>query len=68
MFTKIKNSVVGLRTFMSEVKGEMQKCAWPTRPELVESTMVVIVSVLIFAAFVGLSDQVLMGLLGLIVR
>ncbi|MBP7830051.1 MAG: preprotein translocase subunit SecE [Kiritimatiellae bacterium] len=46
----------------------MKKCSWPTRSELSESTMVVIVSVVLLAIFVGLSDMVLMGLMRMVIR
>ena len=52
-----------LKTFLGEVKIELKKCTWPTRQELLGSTMVVVISVLIIGVFVGLSDTVLMFLL-----
>jgi preprotein translocase subunit SecE len=43
---------------MQEVVAEMKKVTWPTRPELLQATLVVIVAVAIMAAFLGLADQV----------
>lgn len=57
-----------LGAFLGEVKTELKKCAWPSRPELIDSTVVVIVSVILLAAFVGFSDFVLINLLKLIIR
>ena len=57
-----------LRAFLGEVKAELKKCTWPARQELVGSTMVVVISVLILGVFVGLSDTVLMGLLRAVLR
>jgi preprotein translocase subunit SecE len=65
---KLKHFVEGIRTFFSEVRVELKKCAWPGKDELMESTIVVIVSVAIVAVFVGASDLVLMGLLRIIIR
>jgi preprotein translocase subunit SecE len=65
---KLGNMVGGSREFVGEVRTELTKCAWPTRPELMESTVVVIISCLILAAFVGLSDGALLSLMGLIIR
>ena len=48
-----------VRTFFREVVNELKKSSWPTKNELLESTVVVIVSVVLFSAFVGLSDTVL---------
>lgn len=56
-----------MRIFLDEVKVELRKCAWPTRSELHESTIVVIVSVVGLAGFVGICDTALIWLLDLIV-
>ena len=56
-----------LGDFIAEVGEELRKSAWPTRPELLESTVMVIVSVVMLAVFVGVCDLVLMRLLKLIV-
>jgi preprotein translocase subunit SecE len=60
---KIVELFNALRTFLGEVKTELKKCTWPTRQELLGSTMVVVISVLILGVFVGLSDTVLMFML-----
>jgi len=65
---KIGELVDALRTFLGEVKTELKKCTWPTRQELLGSTIVVVISVIIMGAFVGLSDTVLMGLLRAVLR
>jgi len=59
------NKIEQLKSFISETGEELRKCVWPTRQELVQSTIVVIISVIILAAFVGLSDFVLAKLLRL---
>lgn len=65
---KIADLFAGIKTFISEVQVELKKCAWPTRSELMESTVVVVVSVLIVSVFVGICDLLLMNLLQLIIR
>ena len=65
---KIVELFNALKTFLGEVKIELKKCTWPTRQELIGSTMVVVISVLILGVFVGLSDTVLMGLLRAVLR
>jgi len=52
MFEKAKK-------FMIDVRTEMGKVSWPTRNELRGSTMVVIVTVIIMAIFIGLVDRFL---------
>ena len=65
---KVGRWIEGLRAFFSEVRLELTKCTWPTRPELLESTVVVVVSCLIVATFVGVSDGLLMSLMSVIIR
>ena len=65
---KLQEAITRLKTFVDEVRTELKKCSWPTRAELVESTVMVIVSVSIVGIFVGASDLVLMGLLRLLIR
>jgi preprotein translocase subunit SecE len=65
---KIVELFNALKTFLGEVKAELKKCTWPTRQELFGSTMVVVISFLILAVFVGLSDMVLTGALGVLLR
>ncbi len=47
-----------LGKFLREVRAELKKVAWPTRKELVSSTVVVIVLVVVVGAFIGLIDLV----------
>ena len=52
MFDKLKG-------FLTEARGEFARVIWPTREELVNSTMVVVVFSIAFAIFIGLFDLVL---------
>jgi preprotein translocase subunit SecE len=45
--------------FLQEFKTEMKKVTWPGRKETASSTVVVIVTVLIIVAFLGLVDYAL---------
>lgn len=65
---KLTQGVGNLKTFFEEVKVELIKCAWPTRKELFGQSLVVIISVIILGAFVGLCDLVNMGLLRFIIH
>jgi len=64
---KIAKAGTGFKTFVGEVRTELTKCSWPTRQELIESTIVVIVASAILGAYVGGSDLALMGLLKLFI-
>ena len=48
-----------IREFWKQVVSEFWKVSWPSRPELRDSTIVVIVTVIIVAAFIGVVDRVL---------
>ena len=66
--SKIGGWFTGLRQFLEEVRLELSKCTWPTRPELMESTVVIVVSCVLLSLFVGLSDVLLMSVLKVIIR
>jgi len=57
-----------VRDFVKDVRVEATKVSWPTRDELRDSTVVVIVTVLLVAAFVGIVDQALNRAVALIFR
>ena len=52
------NPIEKIRTGWHSVVGELKKCTWPTVPELRESTVVVVVTVLILTVWVAVADQV----------
>jgi len=57
--SKIVDAVMKVRTFGHEVADEVRKSTWPQRQELIESTVVVLVSLLLLSLFVGVSDKIL---------
>ncbi len=57
-----------LREYGKDVRAELSKVSWPTREELRDSTIVVIVTVLLVAAFIGIVDQGLNRVVALIFR
>jgi preprotein translocase subunit SecE len=52
----MKNPFRAVRIFGGETAKELQKASWPTRSELKESTIVVIIGVMILGVFVSLVD------------
>ena len=44
------------REFFSEVRGEMRKVAWPGRPEVINSTMVVLIAVIFMGSAIFALD------------
>jgi preprotein translocase subunit SecE len=57
-----------VREYLKDVRGELKKVSWPTREELRDSTVVVIVTVLLVATFIGLVDQGLNRVVALIFK
>jgi preprotein translocase subunit SecE len=55
-----------IREFWKNVGVEITKVSWPTRDELRASTVVVIVTVLIVAAYIGVVDRILNVAVGLV--
>ena len=50
------------KTFLIGVRSELKKVTWTSKTELIESTIVVIVAVLIVAVFLGLVDYMMQAL------
>jgi len=62
------SAIERIREYTKDVGVEMRKVSWPTRDELRDSTVVVIVTVLLVAAFIGIVDQILNRVVALIFR
>ena len=45
--------------YFREVYLELRKVSWPTRDELIRMTQVVLVTVILFAAIIGLADLIM---------
>jgi preprotein translocase subunit SecE len=52
-----------LWNFLVEVRAELKKVTWPTWIEVFSSTVVVIITTLIFAVLIGVWDKILMELM-----
>jgi preprotein translocase subunit SecE len=50
---KKKQDRVGVRQYLREVRDELRKVAWPSRPEVRRYSIVVIITVVIYTALVG---------------
>jgi preprotein translocase subunit SecE len=51
--------ITAINEYVKDVRVEMSKVSWPTREELRESTLVVIVMVFVISIFIGVVDRVL---------
>ena len=52
MWTRFKNYVKAVRT-------EMQRAVWPTRPELINASLIVIGAIVFFGVFIAIIDNVI---------
>lgn len=52
----MKNPFRAVRIFVGEMIAELQKASWPTRQELWDSTLVVIVASLLLGLFTSVTD------------
>ena len=55
-----------VREFVKDVRLESAKVSWPTREELIDSTIVVLVTVVLVAIFIGIVDLILTFSVGLL--
>jgi preprotein translocase subunit SecE len=46
------------REFLKEVRAELRKVAWPTRSEVINYSIIVLVALVVLTAFVGMLDYV----------
>jgi preprotein translocase subunit SecE len=70
MFTKTRN-------FISDVKSELQKASWPWDPkekgmkkykELTDSTVIVIIAMLLLSGYIALWDFLMVSIVGAITK
>ncbi len=47
-----KSERVGPRQFFSEVRSELRKVAWPTRSEVLNSTVVVLIAIVVLTTLI----------------
>ena len=62
------SAIERIREYTKDVGVELRKVSWPSRDELRDSTVVVIITVLLVAAFIGVVDQLLNRVVALIFR
>ena len=62
------NPFLKVQEFVVDVWVELKKSSWPTRKELIDSTIVVIVTILVLGIFVALADLVFLRVVALLTR
>jgi preprotein translocase subunit SecE len=61
----MKNPFRSTRIFFGEMVGELQKASWPTRTELRDSTIVVVLAGVLLGVFTSISDFALINVVDL---
>lgn len=61
-WAKVKGFFASIPEFISEVKAEMKKVSFPSRDEVIGTTVVVLVTSFIFALYLWLADLVIVQL------
>ena len=70
-------AIARIKNFFSEVRTELQKCSWPWDPkekgfrrykELFDSTLVVVISMVLLGGYVALFDFVLVNVIHFFTR
>lgn len=51
-----KKRVEGLKRFFTETRAELKKIVWPTPKQVVNNTLVVIITILVVGAFIWCLD------------
>ena len=64
----MREYVARVTTFLQDVQAETKKVTWPSRRDVVGSTLVVIVAVFIIAGFLGVIDFILSLRIGVLFK
>lgn len=55
-----------IKSFFKDIRLEMGKVSWPTKDELIGSTVIVLVSLTLLSLFIGICDAGLSALVNII--
>lgn len=61
-----KKKKKGLKNFFSEIKSELKKVTWPTKSQLLNNTLVILVFIAVTTAILALLDVAFFKLVGFI--
>jgi preprotein translocase subunit SecE len=56
---KQENWIQSTRSYLGDIRSEMKRVTWPSRERVQSTTLVVIISVFIFAAYFKIVDSIL---------
>jgi len=64
----MREYVERMTTFLQDVHAETKKVTWPSRKDVMGSTVVVVVAVFVIAGFLGIIDFILSLLIGSLIK
>jgi preprotein translocase subunit SecE len=64
----MREYVERMTTFLQDVHAETKKVTWPSRKDVMGSTIVVIVAVFVIAGFLGIIDFILSLFIGSLIK
>jgi preprotein translocase subunit SecE len=65
---RARGAVSGTKRFFGEVRDEMRKVTWPDRPQLVNSTWVILIFVLIVSGIIFVMDWGVRGIIDIVIN
>lgn len=65
---RVRAAVTSTRRFFHEVVEEMRKVTWPDRPQVAQSTWVILVFVLLVSAIIFVMDWSVRGIIDIVVN
>jgi len=65
---RVRGTIAGTKRFFGEVRDEMRKVTWPDRPQLVNSTWVILIFVLIVSAIIFVMDWSVSGIIDIVIN
>ena len=54
--------IQGISKFLNEVKSELAKVVWPTKKELIGSTIISLIFIFVFTVYLGALDYIFRSL------
>jgi preprotein translocase subunit SecE len=64
---RMRNAVASTKRFVREVVEEMRKVTWPDRPQLVQSTWVILIFVLVVSGIIFVMDWSVRGVIDIVI-
>ena len=69
-FGKVKNFFKGIGKYFKDTKGELKKVVWPTKSQLINNTIIVLICVLVVGIFIwafdAIANLVVQGIISLV--